>query len=136
MEQFFPTKSFRSRKQNHYPGSYAISKNELLFPINTSFKLSINLFSTLRKNNPQTLISINNLKLFLSEESKITCEYSGKILTISKTIKIKNWYKLELDYNAQKNKILADACEALARFRGSQNGCKYAESFQVIRIVY
>lgn len=28
-----------------------------------------------------------------------------------------------------------DACMALARFRGSQNGCKYAEAFKVVRIV-
>lgn len=28
-----------------------------------------------------------------------------------------------------------DACTALARFRGSQNGCVYAEAFKVVRIV-
>jgi LmbE family N-acetylglucosaminyl deacetylase len=28
-----------------------------------------------------------------------------------------------------------DACRALARFRGSQNGCEYAEAFKAIRIV-
>jgi hypothetical protein len=28
-----------------------------------------------------------------------------------------------------------DACMALARFRGSQNGCDYAEAFKVVRIV-
>jgi LmbE family N-acetylglucosaminyl deacetylase len=28
-----------------------------------------------------------------------------------------------------------DACRALARFRGSQNACEYAEAFKVVRIV-
>jgi len=28
-----------------------------------------------------------------------------------------------------------DACKALARFRGSQNGCTYAEAYKVVRIV-
>lgn len=28
-----------------------------------------------------------------------------------------------------------DACSALARFRGSQNGCEYAEAFKTVRIV-
>jgi LmbE family N-acetylglucosaminyl deacetylase len=28
-----------------------------------------------------------------------------------------------------------DACMALAKFRGSQNGCEYAEAFKVVRIV-
>ena len=65
-EQFFPAKSFKSRKQNHYPGSYAISKDQILLPLKTSFKLSINFFNTLSKNNAQTLININNLKLFIS----------------------------------------------------------------------
>ena len=104
-EQFFPTKSFKSRKQNHYPGSYAISKDQILLPLNTSFKFSINFFNTLSKNNIQTLISVNNLKLFLNEDGKITCEFSDKVLTISKPIKIKNWYNLELDFNAQKNEL-------------------------------
>ena len=43
-EQFFPAQSFKSRKQKHYPGSYAISKDQVLLPINTSFKLSIDVF--------------------------------------------------------------------------------------------
>ena len=28
-----------------------------------------------------------------------------------------------------------EACKALAKFRGSQNGCGYAEAFKVVRIV-
>ena len=28
-----------------------------------------------------------------------------------------------------------DACEAQAKFRGSQNGCKFAEAFKTVRIV-
>tara|TARA_B100001057_G_scaffold354877_1_gene356877 strand:+ start:11943 stop:12614 length:672 start_codon:yes stop_codon:yes gene_type:complete len=53
------------------------------------------------------------------------------------------------DYMNQKQKALScyvsqinnnnsrslDACMALARFRGSQNGCKYAEAFKVVRII-
>jgi LmbE family N-acetylglucosaminyl deacetylase len=53
------------------------------------------------------------------------------------------------DYMARKNAALAcyasqinnapsrsvEACSALAKFRGSQNGCGYAEAFKVVRIV-
>ncbi len=53
------------------------------------------------------------------------------------------------DYMAKKNTALAcyasqinhapsrsvEACTALAKFRGSQNGCGYAEAFKVVRIV-
>jgi len=41
-------------------------------------------------------------------------------------------YASQID-NAPSRSI--DACMALARFRGSQNGCQYAESFKVARIV-
>jgi LmbE family N-acetylglucosaminyl deacetylase len=41
-------------------------------------------------------------------------------------------YASQLD-NAPSRSL--DACMALARFRGSQNGCQYAEAFKVIRIV-
>lgn len=41
-------------------------------------------------------------------------------------------YASQID-NAPSRSI--DACMALARFRGSQNGCQYAESFKVVRIV-
>ena len=36
-------------------------------------------------------------------------------------------------HNNQSRSI--DACMALARFRGSQNGCTYAEAYKVVRIV-
>jgi len=49
-------------------------------------------------------------------------------------LKAINLYKSQINSLTQSRS--AEACEALARFRGSQNGCKYAESFQVIRIVY
>lgn len=43
-----------------------------------------------------------------------------------------NCYKSQID-NAPSRSV--DACMALARFRGSQNGCDYAEAFKVVRIV-
>ena len=42
-------------------------------------------------------------------------------------------YKSQI--NSQTPSRSIDASEALARFRGSQNGCKYAEAFQVLRII-
>ena len=54
-DKFFSPKSFRSRKQNHFPGSYAISSKELKFSTNHSFKIDINFLSTLNNKNIQTL---------------------------------------------------------------------------------
>ena len=44
-----------------------------------------------------------------------------------------NLYKSQI--NEKSTSRSADAAEALAKFRGSQNSCKYAEAFKVARIV-
>ena len=41
-------------------------------------------------------------------------------------------YKSQLINNDSRS---IEACKSLARFRGSQNGCKYAEAFQLVRSV-
>lgn len=52
--------------------------------------------------------------------------------TLKKKISALEKYKSQLKNNESRS--LA-ATKALAKFRGSQNGCKYAEAFKVIRIV-
>ena len=58
-------------------------------------------------------------------------------IDISKTIKSKlkslNCYKSQISKNSPRS---IDAIKALAKFRGSQNGCEYAEAFQLVRAVY
>ena len=57
-------------------------------------------------------------------------------IDISKNIKKKlaalSSYKSQIKNNSTRS---LDAVKSLAIFRGSQNGCKYAEAFKVIRIV-
>ena len=48
-------------------------------------------------------------------------------------IKALNTYKSQINLKNQSRS--PDAAKALARFRGSQNGCKYAEAFKVVRII-
>ena len=43
-----------------------------------------------------------------------------------------NSYESQIDGNQSRS---VEACMALAKFRGSQNGCDYAEAFKVVRIV-
>ena len=47
-------------------------------------------------------------------------------------IKALQKYKSQIYDNPSRS---ADAIKALAKFRGSQNGCEYAEAFKVVRIV-
>ena len=41
-------------------------------------------------------------------------------------------YKSQISNNSSRS---IQAIKALAKFRGSQNGCKFAEAFKVVRIV-
>ena len=58
-------------------------------------------------------------------------------INIDKTIDLKlkalKYYKSQI--NEKTNSRSVESAKALARFRGSQNGCKYAEAFKVVRIV-
>tara|TARA_A100001388_G_scaffold192408_1_gene144919 strand:- start:112 stop:786 length:675 start_codon:yes stop_codon:yes gene_type:complete len=58
-------------------------------------------------------------------------------INISKTLKDKitalKLYKSQINANTPSRST--KAVESLAKFRGSQNGCEYAESFQVVRMV-
>ncbi len=52
---------------------------------------------------------------------------------INHKIKALRMYKSQINKKNQSRS--PEACEALARFRGSQNGCNYAEAFKVVRII-
>ncbi len=51
---------------------------------------------------------------------------------IKSKCKSMGFYKSQLKSNSTRS---LEAIKSLARFRGSQNGCKYAEAFKVIRIL-
>ena len=51
---------------------------------------------------------------------------------INKKIDAVNCYQSQIKNNSSRS---IDAVEALAKFRGSQNGCNFAEAFKTVRIV-
>ena len=53
--------------------------------------------------------------------------------TIGNKIKSLNCYKSQIKKGGPRS---GEAVKALAKFRGSQNGCGYAEAFQLVRAVY
>ena len=52
--------------------------------------------------------------------------------TVREKIRALNCYQSQIKGNKSRS---IDAIEALAKFRGSQNGCKYAEGFKLIRAI-
>ena len=53
--------------------------------------------------------------------------------TIKDKISALKFYKSQINTSTPSRSL--KAIESLAKFRGSQNGCEYAESFQVVRMV-
>ena len=51
---------------------------------------------------------------------------------IDNKLRALSFYKSQIKKNSSRS---LDAIKALARFRGSQNGCIYAEAFKVVRII-
>lgn len=52
--------------------------------------------------------------------------------TINQKISALKFYKSQIKNNPSRS---IDSIKSLARFRGSQNGCKYAEAFKLIRFI-
>lgn len=53
--------------------------------------------------------------------------------TIRDKIKALRYYKSQIKNNETRS---INAIKALAKFRGSQNGCNYAEAFKLVRFIY
>ena len=51
---------------------------------------------------------------------------------IKKKLKVLSLYKSQIKNNESRS---IESVKSLAKFRGSQNGCKFAEAFQLIRFV-
>ena len=88
-----------------------------------------------KKNCPRIILTYETLSETFWNAPNIEANFTPELfIDISNYIHLKaeamNIYKSQLE-NVPSRSI--DAVKALARFRGSQNGCEYAESFKVIR---
>ena len=104
-DNFFSQKSFKSIKQDYCPGSYAISSTKLNIDIKNSFKINIGFFGTLENKEKQTLFEVDGLRIYINENYKLSLNFYGQNLSLPKKILIRNWYKVELEFNALKKSI-------------------------------
>ena len=93
-------------------------------PTNKESPKNVFLYETLS----ETHWNVPNVEPFFNPTVFINIEE-----TIKDKISALKLYKSQINVNTPSRSI--NAVESLARFRGSQNGCEYAESFQVVRIV-
>ena len=68
--KYFKTAKFKSRTQNFNPGSYAISIKPLKINIKKELCINVIIFPTLFKNTKQTILSFDNLELYIYSNRK------------------------------------------------------------------
>jgi len=90
-----------------------------------------------KKNHPKFVLSYETLSETHWNASYIEPNFNPDFfINIDKTIKDKikalKCYQSQIKNNQSRS---SEAVEALAKFRGSQNGCKYAEGFKLIRAI-
>ena len=92
----------------------------------------------INKNSPKTVLLYETLSETHWNVPGVEASFVPDFfIRIDKQIKNKltalKYYKSQINSKTPSRAI--EAIEALAKFRGSQNGCKYAEAFKVVRIV-
>ena len=90
-----------------------------------------------KKNHPKFVLSYETLSETHWNAPYIEANFTPDFFvnideTIKDKIKALNCYQSQIKNNQSRS---AQAVEALARFRGSQNGCKHAEGFKLIRAI-
>ena len=90
-----------------------------------------------KKNHPKFVLSYETLSETHWNAPYIEANFTPDFFvnideTIKDKIKALNCYQSQIKDNQSRS---IQAVQALARFRGSQNGCKYAEGFKLIRAI-
>ena len=105
VEGVFPERSFPSRFQPFFPGSYGITDKALSLPTEKGFLLSALIFPTLRKPAHQTILSIGEIALALDETGSAAFRLGGNQLSTSTALELRCWYRLEALYDPETNSL-------------------------------
>jgi len=96
--KYFKTASFRSRTQDFNPGSYAISKNSIKINIKKELCINVIIFPTLFSGGKQTILSIDNLELYIDSNGKINLSIEKENISVSESLLFNSWYELEIKF--------------------------------------
>tara|TARA_B100001996_G_scaffold110167_1_gene83344 strand:+ start:187 stop:2325 length:2139 start_codon:yes stop_codon:yes gene_type:complete len=120
-ENFFSSKSFKSIKQNYFPGSYAISSEKLKINTQNSFKINVSFLSTLQNKAKQYLFEIDRLCIYIDENYQVSCNFYGQNISLPNKISIRNWYKIQLEFNALKKSVTLSQSDVNKQFTEVKN---------------
>ena len=94
-DEFFPKKSFLSRKQAFHPGSYAISEKSLKITAEDKIIFSVMIYPTLQCANSQSIIEFGQFCLNLNTEGKVVFGSDAGSVTSSNAVSLRSWQRVE-----------------------------------------
>ena len=94
-DEFFPKKSFLSRKQAFHPGSYAISEKSLKITAEDKIIFSVMIYPTLQCANSQSIIEFGQFCLNLNTEGKVVFVSDAGSVTSSNSVSLRRWQRVE-----------------------------------------
>ena len=96
--KYFKTAKFRSRTQNFNPGSYAISIKPLKINIKKELCINVIIFPTLFTNTKQTILSFDNLELYIDSNRKTNLSIENENISIKNPLLLNAWYEIEIKF--------------------------------------
>ncbi|MDA9234041.1 hypothetical protein N9O80_02300 [Candidatus Pelagibacter sp.] len=94
--KYFKTCSFKSRIQDFFPGSYAISKKLIKIKFKKELCINVIIFPTLSKNSKQTILAYDNLELYINSNGRLSFEIDKEKISILEPLLFRTWYKVEV----------------------------------------
>ncbi len=102
-DAIFPKQTLRSRHQLFHPGSYALTHKPVDLSFFNGFAITATIFPTLEKNSPQTILSLDGIRLFLDESGCVAVQLRDVFLGLSTPLELRQWVRLEATYDADLN---------------------------------
>ena len=99
--RYFKPASFASRYQSFTPGSFAQSTSDLQANIESDLVIKFWFMPTILLAHDQTLLSWGDISISLDQQGIITTKLAnGILLSSTSSVKIHNWYSLEIKLSA------------------------------------
>ena len=96
--KYFKTAKFKSRTQDFNPGSYAITTKSFKINIKKELCISVIIFPTLFTGAKQTILSFDNLELYIGSNGNINVSIDKENISIKDSLLLNSWYEIEIKF--------------------------------------
>jgi len=99
MSAVFPEITFASRLQEFSPGSYARTDRDVSVPLESGVAVEVAVFPTLAKSQPQTILNIGALSLFIDGTGAVAVRLGEAVATTGAAIALRRWHRVAASYD-------------------------------------